>query len=206
MKFIFYAFSFLILPGWLYANDLEDSLELTFYSGASFAKDTLERSDPCEPILGPGCVPANIELRNRIGNSILFGMGVGYYINRAFEIEGNFSIEPGHQMRLTDNFPDGLFRTEEQNVITYNYDFNLVYNMEWKGIRPYLTAGIGGTTRDSLSVYSDFTYNFGGGTKFDFKDLGLRIEVNDHIIPGYLQRDTKKHVVQIQSGVFFRLF
>jgi hypothetical protein len=206
MRFILCAISFFVLPSLIYGGDLENSVEVTVYSGASFAKDTFERSDPCEPIFGPGCIPATIEQRNRIGNSVLFGVGVGYYINRNFEVEGNFSIAPGHQLRLMNNVPDGLFRVEERNVITYTYDFDLVYNMEWKGIRPYITAGIGGTTRDSGFFYTDFAYNFGAGTKFYFKDIGLRIEVNDHIIPDYFQFDIRRHVVRIQSGVFFRLF
>jgi hypothetical protein len=90
------------------------------------------------------------------------------------------------------------------NVVSYNYDGNLVYNFDCKGMRPFLTAGIGGITRDELSVHSDFTYNFGGGVKYDYKNMGLKLEVKDHIIPDFFRLNTKKNVFQIQPGIFFR--
>jgi hypothetical protein len=71
-------------------------------------------------------------------------------------------------------------------------------------MRPFLTAGIGGITRDGTSVHSDFTYNFGGGVKYYYKNLGLKLEVKDHIIPDFFQLGTKKNVFQIQPGIFFR--
>jgi hypothetical protein len=178
-------------------------MELTIYSGYSFSEDTLQATFPCANISGPNCLPAIREIKHTIDNSLLFGLVLGYYVTPDLQIEGNFSIAPLHNFTARSNFP--LF-FDEQNVITYNYDLNMVYNFDSKGIKPYVTAGIGGITRDNIGVTTDFTYNFGVGSKFYYKDIGIRLELNDHITPDYFQLHTRKHVLQLQTGILLRLW
>lgn len=198
MKSKFFLLSFLLIAGWVVANEVDKPLEFTVYSGVSLATDTLEVTSLCPR--GLDCSGDIFRMKNSVNNSALCGFGAGYYFTRNFELQGNFSIAPAHQFR-SETTLRGL--NQDFNLVSYNYDANLVYNFDWKGIRPFLTAGIGGITRDSISVTTDFTYNFGIGTKFYYKDLGLRLELKDHIIPDYFQLGKKKHVPQIQSGIFF---
>lgn len=181
--------SFIFLAGWVFATEVEKPFEVTVYSGVSFAADTLEVTS------------GQTTLKNTINNSALFGFGVGYYFSRNFELEGNFAIAPTYQFKSQTNVI-GLI-PQDLNVVSYSYDANLVYNFDWKGIRPFVTGGIGGITRDSISVTSDFTYNFGVGAKFYYKDLGLRLELRDQIMPDFFQLGKKKNVIGIQSGIFF---
>ena len=201
MKFKLFVLSFFLIAGWVLAEEVAKPVEFTFYSGVSLAADTLEVNSPC--LEGVTCSGDTLHLKNTVNNSPLFGFGVGYYFTKNLQLEGNFSVAPAIQFRSESNLiaPISDFNV---NVVSYNYDGNLVYNFDWKGMRPFLTAGIGGITRDSQSVHTDFTYNFGGGVKFYYKNLGLKLEVKDHIIPDFFQLGTKKNVFQIQPGIFFR--
>jgi hypothetical protein len=199
MKSKFFLLSFILFAGWVFATEVDKPLEFTVYSGVSLAADTLENSGPC--FRGLDCPGGVFTSKISVNNSALFGFGVGYYFTRNFELEGNFAIAPTHQFRSETNVVG--FVDQDLNLVSYNYDANFVYNFDWKGIRPFLTAGIGGITRDNISVTTDFTYNFGIGTKFYYKDLGLRLELKDQIIPDYFQLGNKKNVLQIQSGIFF---
>jgi len=200
MKFKLFVLCFLLIAGWVVAAEIDKPVEFTFYSGVSLAADRLENSGPC--LKGVDCVGGSFHMKNTVSNSPLFGFGVGYYFTRNFELEGNFAVAPALQFQSESNLIAPL-PSFNVNVISYNYDGNLVYNFDWKGMRPFLTAGIGGITRDGDSVHSDFTYNFGGGVKFYYKNLGLKLEVKDHIIPDFFQLGTKKNVFQIQPGIFF---
>jgi hypothetical protein len=201
MKFKLYVLSFFLIAGSVFAGEVAKPLEFTFYSGVSLASDRLENTTPCPNTLE--CVGGPFHMKNTVSNSPLFGFGVGYYFTKNLELEGNFAVAPAIQFRSDSNLitPIALFGV---NVVTYNYDGNLVYNFDWKGMTPFLTAGIGGITRDSLSVNTDLTYNFGGGVKYYYKSLGLKLEIKDRIIPDFFQLGTKKNVFQIQPGIFFR--
>lgn len=200
MKLKLFILSFFLIAGWVVAQEVAKPLEFTFYSGVSLGADTLENTTPCP---GHLCSGDTLHLKNTVSNSPLFGFGVGYYFTKNLELEGNFAIAPSIQFRSRSNLIAPL-PGFDVNVVSYNYDGNLVYNFDWKGMTPFLTAGIGGITRDGLSVHTDFTYNFGGGVKYYYKNLGLRLEVKDHIIPDFFQLGTKKNVFQIQPGIFFR--
>jgi hypothetical protein len=200
MKFKLFVLSFFLISGCVFAGEVAKPLEFTFYSGVSLASDTLEGTSPCPDGL---CSGGSFHMKNTVSNSPLFGFGVGYYFTKNFQLEGNFAVAPGIQFQSDSNLVAPIARFGV-NVVTYNYDGNLVYNFDWKGMTPFLTAGIGGITRDGLSLSTDFTYNFGGGVKYYYKNLGFKLEVKDHIIPDFFQLGTKKNVFQIQPGIFFR--
>jgi hypothetical protein len=201
MKLKLFVLSFFLLAGSLLADEIAKPLEFTFYSGVSLAADTLQNNTfPCPSGV---CYGDTLHLKNTVNNSPLFGFGVGYYFTKNLELEGNFAIAPAIQFHSESNVTAPISHFDV-NVVSYNYDGNLVYNFDWKGMRPFLTAGIGGITRDELSVHSDFTYNFGGGVKYDYKNMGLKLEVKDQIIPDFFRLNTKKNVFQIQPGIFFR--
>ncbi len=198
MKSKFFLLSFILFTGWVFAGEVEKPFEVTVYSGVFFAADTLKFSEVCPSPFS--CAGTQLNSRISVNNSPLFGLGVGYYFTKNFELEGNFAIAPAHDIHSSINSIPG----PSLNLVAYNYDANVVYNFDWKGMRPFLSGGMGAITRDnSFDVTTDFTYNFGIGAKFYYKNLGLRLELKDQIMPNLVQPDKKKNVLGIQSGIFF---
>ena len=136
MKSKIFVLSFLLIAGCVIAGEVDKPLEFTFYSGVSLAGDTLENNRPC--LNGVTCSGDTFHMKNTVNNSPLFGFGVGYYFTKNLQLEGNFSVAPAIQFRSESNLiaPISDF---DVNVVSYNYDGNLVYNFDWKGMRPFLT-------------------------------------------------------------------
>jgi hypothetical protein len=222
MKFAALVLAYLLLiPLCLRAENSDGNLEITVLSGFSFL-DAEVKTNPC-----PFCAsvfPINFLMESSIKGSFLFGAKAGYYLNQSMEVEGSFVIAPNHELTETNTFfcPPGIicplrdvapqfipFFLRQTNVVTYQYDGNFVYNFAKNEVRPFVTFGIGGMTSD-LSGFSeqnrtDFTFNFGGGAKFYFNKIGIRAEVNDHVIPDFFLTGNTEHDLQIQYGFLFRL-
>jgi hypothetical protein len=201
MKNYLYLIGCLLIPACLFAGDIEKNLELTIFTGDSLGKYSIDETFSFPPNKGGVVLPIVYMVKGSVDNSVLFGGSIGYYFNKHSEIEGIFGIAPSHRLREIQNLgPSPL----DQNIVTYNYDANYVYNINWKSVRPFFTAGIGMISRDGHGdTDHDLSYNFGTGAKIYFKNIGLRFEVNDHIVPDYFQTGTNKHVVRIQSGLMF---
>jgi len=200
------------------ADEIFKRTEITIYSGWSF----LDIKNPnagcliiCPPLpaLGPDFAILNEET---VKSSVLFGFKAGQYLNPHMEVEGNFTIAPNHGFAQTVRvvcapgeicpliaFPDFL---KQENFVAYNYDGNFVYNILSGNIRPYVTIGAGGVSTDTQEgVRTNFAFNFGGGAKFYLGKIGLRFELNDHLIPNYFLTDKTEHDLQLQYGVVFGL-
>jgi hypothetical protein len=204
MKIYLYLIGCFLIPAYLWAEDIDKHLELTVFTGASLGKDSIDETFPFYPPNGDGVVlPTIYTLKGSVDNSALFGSSIGYYFNNNSEIEGIFGIAPSHRLREVQNLGPS---PRDQNIVTYSYDANYVYNIDWKSVRPFFSAGIGLISRDGTGdIRHDVSYNFGTGTKMYFKNVGFRFEVNDHIVPDYFQTGTNKHVIRIQSGLMFNL-
>ncbi len=198
----------------LQAQEPEKKSEITIYSGISFL-EVEDVTGPCLECLSP--LPALIQTRT-LESGFLIGFKFGYYVNRNAEVEGNFSVAPDQDLTfessifcltepcplLRDNIAPVIFF--EKRAVSYTYNGNLVYNINGKTVTPFLTAGIGGVSTDlQEEVHSDFVFNFGGGTKFHFKNVGVRFELNDQVIPDHFLSGKTEHDLQIQYGFFFRL-
>ncbi|PWT92124.1 MAG: hypothetical protein C5B54_04070, partial [Acidobacteria bacterium] len=94
----------------------------------------------------------------------------------------------------------------EGNAVSYDYDGNFVYNITHGNVRPYVTVGIGGVSTDAeQNSKTNFAFNYGGGAKFLFKNIGVRFEVNDHLTPNHWLTGKTEHDLQIQYGFLFGL-
>ncbi|HSE42028.1 MAG TPA: outer membrane beta-barrel protein [Acidobacteriota bacterium] len=211
-KAIFLTLFWVLSCGLLQAGDTE----ITLHSGWSFM-DADAEFGPCifclDPVVGP--LPP-FTTTTSVENSPVFGFKVAYFLNDRAGIEGGFSIAPNHAVTTSKAFvcPPGEicplalfpFFLLERNMVAYQYDANFVYNILNGDVEPYVTIGIGGLSSDlDNDVRNDFTLNFGGGARFWFKKLGLRFEVNDHLIPNYFLTDDTEHNIQVQYGFVFGL-
>ena len=186
-----------------------DDVEITVHSGWSFnnADFEIEPCFECLSIFPPFTTTTSVE------DSITIGFKTAYFLNNRSAIEGGFSVSPNHDV-ITERrvfcreqpcplLPDFLF---ERNMVVYQYDANFVYNLLTGDVQPYITIGIGGVASDlDNDVRNDFAFNYGGGAKFWFKKVGLRFELNDHVIPDYFLSNKTAHNLQIQYGFLFRL-
>lgn len=222
-------FYFLILMAWflipccLQAENLDGKVEITVHSGISFLEAARENNIPCRFCVGPVQPPFDIVFQEKssLDNSFVFGFKGGYYLNNKAEIEGNFAVAPSHDFRFESGFfcPPGeicplrdvpvidtpVFLFQE-NAVVYHYDANFSYHFSEQNVRPFFTLGVGGVSTDlQQDTRTDFTFNFGVGGKFYFDRLGLRFEINDHVIPGYFLTDDTEHDVQVQYGILFHL-
>src|SRR5262249_18269264 len=206
------------------ADDIFKRTEITIYSGWSFL-DVKHRSFGCFVVCPeqPTPIPGfSLFTDQRVKQSFLFGFKAGQYLNPHMELEGNFAIAPHHTFRQTTGifcppgeicpligvhrsiaFPD--FLTQE-NFVVYNYDGNFVYNILTGNIRPFGVIGGGGVSTDTPDgVHTDFGFNFGGGAKFYLGKIGLRFELDDHLIPNYFLTDKTENDLQLQYGIVFGL-
>ena len=185
-----------------------DDVEITIRSGWSFnnADFEIEPCFECLSILPPFTTKTSVE------DSITIGVKTAYFLNNRSAIEGGFSVSPNHDVTTESRvfcreqpcplLPDFLF---EENIVVYQYDANFLYNLLTGDVQPYITIGMGGVASDlDNDVRNDFAFNYGGGAKFWFKKIGLRFELNDHVIPDYFLSDKTAHNLQIQYGLVFK--
>jgi hypothetical protein len=197
------------------AESRDGVTELTIYSGISFLET--EHEEFPDILLRPDA-PFDYHFESSFDGGFLFGFKGGYYFNENVELEGNFAIAPNQKLRtesffdcpvaeicpLFDFFPPIFF--DEQNGVSYYYDGNLVYNFDLRNLTPFVSVGLGGITNDfEVENHTDFSLNFGGGAKFNFGKVGVRIEVNDHVIPDHFLTEETEHDVQVHYGLLVRL-
>jgi Outer membrane protein beta-barrel domain len=202
------------------ADNVQRKTEITIYSGWSFLDATNRAGgcliicvDPPVPVPFPGFAIIN---EQKVKSSVLFGFKAGEYLNPHMELEGNFAIAPHHRFEQSIRvecspgeicpliaLPDFL---REQNFVAYNYDGNFVYHFVTGNIRPFLDIGAGGVSTDTENgVRTNFAFNFGGGAKFYLGKIGLRFELNDHLIPNYFLTEKTENDLQLQYGIVFGL-
>lgn len=201
-----------LVPAFLVAGPVE----ITVHSGWSFLNAKVEY--PVCPVCFPPYPYPQSE--SKINQSALFGFKTGVYLNDRFEVEGAFAVAPNHNHDFSNSqicIPENPcvlardfivpFGNQRENVVTYQYEGNFVYNFLKGDTKPFFTFGIGGVSSDfEQTVANNFAFNFGGGTKFYFNNVGVRLEVNDHVMPNYFLNQKTEHDVQIQYGLIFRLF
>jgi hypothetical protein len=213
MNRVFFIFAVIVVSITAFA---EAETEITLQSGWSFTDADFEIA-PCIFCLNlfEGPLPP-FTTTTSTDNSPVFGFKVAYFLNDRAGIEGGFSIAPNHKVITSNAFEcppgeicplaDYPFFILERNMVAYQYDANFVYNILKSNVQPYVTIGIGGISSDiDNDVRSDFALNFGGGAKFWFNKVGLRFEINDHIIPNYFLTDDTEHSIQLQYGFLFGL-
>jgi Outer membrane protein beta-barrel domain len=207
-----------LVPIFAGAENPNGNLEITVLSGFSFLDANVEvpTCPFCESVSR-----ITFSQENSIKGSFVVGFKAGYYLNPAMEVEGSFVIAPDHELTQTNTFfcPPGVicplinqtplfipFFLRQSNVVTYQYDGNFVYNFAKNDLRPFVTFGIGGMTSVlSPGSRTDFAINFGGGAKFYFNKIGIRAEINDHVVPDYFLTGNTEHDLQVQYGFIFRL-
>ena len=206
----------------LLAQGNDGKMEITIHSGFSFLDaDERVETPPCIICRDAPPFPFVFVNEKSMNGSFLFGVKAGYYLNQKMEVEGAFAIAPNHEVtEINDIFcPPGELCPlideipllipsflNQTNAVSYQYDANFVYNFTETNVKPFVTFGIGAVTTDLLlENQTDFALNFGGGAKFYFKNLGLRVEVNDHVMPDYFLTGKTEHDVQVQYGFLFRL-
>lgn len=223
MKFsILWIAILLFFPVILLAQSNDGKVEITIHSGLSFL-DAGERVETPPCIFCRDAPPFPFVFVNEISmdGSFLFGVKAGYYLNEKMEVEGAFAIAPNHEVKEASNIfcPDGEICPltpdlpvfipsflSQTDAVSYQYDANFVYNFTETNVKPFVTFGIGAVTTDlSLENQTDFALNFGGGAKFYFKNVGIRVEVNDHVMPDHFLTGKTEHDVQVQYGFLFRL-
>lgn len=201
----------LLIAGMAMADPPAGKTEITIHSGWSF----LEAENSYNPC--PMCLyPYISDITTTLHNSMMFGFKGGYFLNRNMEIETAFAISPAHRLEGT-TFPFCLpelpcpaiafpYYLVDTRAVAYQYDGNFVYNAAKGSAIPFATFGIGGvSTAVNGATHNDFAFNFGGGAKFYFGNVGVRMEVNDHVIPDYFLNGKTEHDVQVQYGFVFRL-
>lgn len=206
----------LLAQGAAWADSPARTSEITIFSGWSFL-NAEQQVEVCPFCLYP--YPSPIA-ETEVKQSVLLGFKAGYYINGNFEVEGGFGIAPNHNVRFSNNqivcipeFPcpadksDLLpYFTTPENLVAYQYEGNFVYNITTGDVRPFVTFGVGGVSSDlQAGARHNFALNFGGGSKFYFKKMGIRLEVNDHVLPSYFLNDKTEHDLQIQYGFVFQI-
>jgi hypothetical protein len=186
-----------------------DDVEITIHSGWSFNNADFE-IEPCFECLSP--LPPFVTTTS-VDGSVSIGIKTAYFLNSRSAIEGGFLVSPNHDV-ITERrvfcreqpcplLPDFLF---ERNMVVYQYDANFLYNLLTGDVQPFITIGIGGVVSDlDNDVRNNFALNYGGGAKFWFKKIGLRFELNDHLIPDYFLSNKTEHNLQIQYGFVFKL-
>jgi len=185
-----------------------DNVEITIHSGWSFNGAEFE--------VGPCIVCASIFppfiTKTSVDDSLLIGIKTAYFLNSRSAIEGSFAVAPNHDV----NTQSGIFCREEvcplipdflfdRNMVVYQYEGNFLYNILTGDVQPYFTIGVGGVASDlDNDVRNDFAFNYGGGAKFWFKKVGVRFELNDHVIPNYFLSNKTEHNLQLQYGFVFK--
>lgn len=186
-----------------------DNVEITIHSGWSFNTADLEFGPciECATILPPFTTTTSVS------DSFLIGIKTAYFLNSRSAIEGGFAVAPNHDVNTQNSvfcrdevcplLPDFLF---ERNMVVYQYEGNFLYNILTGDVQPYITIGVGGVASDlDNDVRNNFAINYGGGAKFWFKKVGVRFELNDHLIPNYFLSNKTEHNLQIQYGFVFGL-
>jgi Outer membrane protein beta-barrel domain len=190
-----------------------DNIEITIHSGWSFI-DAESQFGLCREC--PTFPPFRNITTNTLNDSLMIGIKTAYFLNAHSGIEGSFAVSPNHDVVTTRRFvcPDGLpcpriFIPDiliERNMVAYQYDANFLYNLLTDDVQPYVIFGVGGVASDfNNDIRNDFAFNFGGGAKFWFKKIGVRFEVNDHVIPDYFLTSKTEHDLQVQYGFVFKL-
>ncbi len=206
----------LSLPGTVLAQAHQGQAEITFYGAGSILNVSREgpRCEFC--IFNVDVVPPFLRFRQSLASSIMFGLKVAYYATDRVAVEGNFAISPNHKFvrELKVNCPPGKFCVQvpteladfhqEEDIVAYHYDINVAYHFTTHDVRPYFVLGIGGVSYDIPGGFeTNFAFNAGIGLKLYVNRIGLRVEINEHIIPDHFLSEKTVANTQFQFGFIF---
>ena len=213
----------ILVPSTVPAREWKGHAEITLYGGGSLLD--LERTRPDrrfgpmpEGAQGESVVwPSFIQFRRSLGGSLMVGLKVGYHVTDYLAVESNFSLAPKHTLKESLHVacdPGEICPMEigflpeyerKENITAYAYDINLVYHFSRSRVRPYWTAGIGGVSYDVPDDFeTNFTFNTGLGLKIYGRRLGLRFEINEHVIPDHFLTGKTASNLQFQAGLVFQ--
>jgi hypothetical protein len=164
---------------------------------------------------GPGMIPG-ITARGEgsIGSSALFGARYSRQIKERLAAEADFAVAPTHDIEIggevcIDGFgcygngrgPMGRFDRGfgKGDVTAWHYGSGLAYDLTAGDVRPFVGVGAGAVTWDGASE-TDFVFRFGGGLKVFFGNLGLRVDVTDHVVVDHFISEDSEHDVHATAG------
>jgi hypothetical protein len=164
---------------------------------------------------GPGMIPGiTVRGEESLGSSALFGARYSRQIKERLAAEADFAIAPTHDIEVggevcIDGFgcygngrgPMGRFDGGfgKRGVTAWHYGGGLSYDLTEGDVRPFLAVGAGGVTWDGASE-TDFVFRFGGGLKVLFGNLGLRVDVTDHLVVDHFISGDNEHDVHATAG------
>ncbi len=187
--------------------------EITIYSGISF----LDADAPFSPCPFCKSFPGLFVGNQSLDSSLLIGFKMGRYLTENIEVEGNFSVAPSRDIHTDTSFDCPVYRLclleersllpffeEDRNAVTYYYGGNFLYNISTARVTPFFSFGLGGVSTDlDVETKHNLALCIGGGTKFYLGKLGIRFEVNDHIIPDHFLTHDTEHDLQVQYGLLW---
>jgi len=189
------------------ADPAKGDIELSIFSGWSFLN--VNSRDNIIPLMYPLAVGRSLK------GSSLFGFKAGYYFNSMAEIEGSFAVAPSHELEgIYDCLPNRICPLREMyffpywfaNISAYHYDTSFLFNFGSNKFRPFASAGIGGVSYDvGKEIKTNFAINFSLGIKYYFKNKGLRLEINEHIIFDHFLSNKNESNLQLQGGFLILL-
>jgi outer membrane beta-barrel protein len=211
MKLVYFVcFSVLIVPlfGWAQSHDNE--FELSGFLGGVLNDHSSVRNLSISGLDLPGN-PTSVTTMQSFDSGMLFTIKAGYFLTENLQLEGAIGMGPSQKVKLFSELDcseaencAGPF-SNELNANTYYFDGNLVYNFHYGKFSPFISAGMGAVnSKVHIEDVSDFTFNVGVGAKYYFGRFGLRLELNDHIIPNYRFDNSTQHDLQFNSGIMLR--
>jgi hypothetical protein len=166
---------------------------------------------PGRPGMTPGITARG---EGSLGSSALFGARYSRQIKERLAVEADIVIAPSHDIELggevcIDGYgcygngrgPIGRFDRDfgRRGVTAWHYGGGLAYDLTGGDVRPFLLVGAGGVTWDGASE-TDFVFRFGGGLKVLFGNLGLRVDVTDHLVLDHFISGDNEHDVHATAG------
>jgi hypothetical protein len=167
----------------------------------------------------PGGFPdITVRSRTELGSSVLFGARYSRRIKDRLAVEGDLAIAPTHDLELEGDvcldgfgcFGEGGMRGGpfsldffQRGVTAWHYGGGLTYDVTEGDVRPFVLVGAGGVTWDGASE-TDFVFRFGGGLKVLFGNLGVRVDVADHLVLDHFLTSDNEHDVHATAGFLVR--
>ena len=110
-----------------------------------------------------------VSLEYGLDDAFIYGVGIGYNIDDHFNLNTDFAF--GTQDVFAEFEAVGIVVKGKESATVFLWNVNLDYNILAEPLTPLVSAGIGyATYSGSGATGSDFTYNIGGGGRWDISD------------------------------------
>jgi len=206
----------------------EGKTEVSLLAGVSLLDVTHEtrlgtRQPQVFPVGPNGPIPAvEIRVRQRLGGSFVQALRVARFLGSRAAIEAGLAIAPGHDLQrdefvscdppgpLCPRSPAGPAlpdRRTTARVTAYHYDVGATYELLGGGVRPFLGVSLGGVSNDAPEgTATDFALGLSAGARLSFAGrVGMRLEVQDRLIPDHFISGRLEHDLHVRAGLAFRL-